>query len=98
MLLSESELVEAAADFAHPAYWIGPLPDIEGYELTELDDGSIYVRYLNGGAEAGDTRPDFLTIGTYSQPDASAALEETEQAGGTDGLAGRGRLHDPAGR
>jgi hypothetical protein len=85
--LSESELVAAAADFSHPAYWIGPIPETtDAYELTNLPDGRIYVRYLTDGAEAGDERPNFLTIGTYSKPDAVTALEETEEAGGTKGL------------
>ena len=85
--LSESELVAAAATFSHPAYWIGPIPETtDAYELTDLADGRIYIRYLTDGAEAGDTRADFLTVGTYSKPDAAAALEATEEAGGTKGL------------
>jgi hypothetical protein len=84
--LSESELIAEAANFSHPAYWIGPLPDVDAYELTNLSDGRIYIRYLTGGAEAGDTRPNFLTIGTYAKPDAAAALDDAEKAGGTKGL------------
>jgi hypothetical protein len=89
VVLSEEELIEAAADFAHPAYWIGPLPDVSGYELTELEDGRIYIRYLTGDASAGDSRPDFLTVGTYAQPDAKAALEQADEAGDTKGTSDR---------
>ena len=42
------------------------------------------MRYLTGGAEAGDKRPDFLTIGTYRQPDAVASLRrQGKRSGGT---------------
>jgi hypothetical protein len=32
------------------------------------------VRYLTDGAEAGDPQANFLTVGTYDDPDAVAAL------------------------
>lgn len=42
------------------------------------------MRYLTGGAEAGDKRADFLTIGTYAQPNAVASLRrQAKRSGGT---------------
>lgn len=73
--LSESELIDRAADFDHIAYWVGPLPDTDTYELTDTPDGRIYVRYLTGGAETGVDAPDYLTVGTYAVPAAAQALE-----------------------
>jgi hypothetical protein len=84
--LSESELIAEAANFSHPGYWIGPLPDIESYELTQTEDGRIYVRYLPEGTEAGDPNPNFLTVGTYAVPDAKSALGSAEEGGGTEGV------------
>ncbi len=50
-----------------PVYWVGPAPEGATYELTRTGDGSVYVRYLDGGAAPGDPRPNFLTVGTYPQ-------------------------------
>ena len=83
--LSESELVSAAADFSHPAYWIGPLPTTEQYELWDTGDGRIYVRYLPQGAEVGDPNPNYLTVGTYAVPDAKSALDAAQEGGGAKG-------------
>jgi hypothetical protein len=76
--LSESELISKAGELEHTVYWVGSRPGTENYELTTASGGSIYIRYLTGGAKAGDPRPDFLTVGTYSVPDAKAALHKAE--------------------
>jgi hypothetical protein len=83
--LSESELVARAGSLEHTAYWVGTQSGTESYELTTTTDGRIYIRYLTGGAKAGDPRPNFLTVGTYSVPDAKEALHnaETSNAGMT---------------
>lgn len=82
--LSQAELIEEADSFKHVAYWLGPQPEAEQYELVEADDGaSIYIRYLTNGAQPGDPRADFLTVGTYLVPDALAALNRgAEESGG----------------
>jgi hypothetical protein len=81
--LSASELVAKAGSLGGPAYWIGPRAGTTSYELSVTPDGRIYVRYLTGGAEAGDPKPDFLTIGTYPVPEAAQALQDA-----TTGAAG----------
>jgi hypothetical protein len=35
------------------------------YELTSTTTARIFVRYLPHGVAAGDSRPDFLTVGPY---------------------------------
>jgi hypothetical protein len=53
----------------HAVYWVGPKPGYS-YELTRTGDGNIYVRYLPPGVAIGDPRPNFLTVGTYPDPNA----------------------------
>jgi hypothetical protein len=84
--LSESELLDRADDLDHVAYWVGPDPTAEQYELTSTADGRIYIRYLTAGAEPGVELPSFLSVGTYPVPDALQALRDSEAAGGTKGL------------
>ncbi len=79
--LSESQLVARGRNLGHPVYWVGPRPESERYEFTSTADGKVYVRYLTGEAEAGDPRPDFLTVGTYEVPDAKAALRKAKAEG-----------------
>jgi hypothetical protein len=57
----------------HPVYWAGPRSGTT-YELTRSPDGRVYVRYLTGGAKVGSPLPDFLTVGTYVEPNAAAAV------------------------
>ena len=64
-----------------PVFWAGPRPDKQ-YELSQTSDGRIYIRYLPPGVEPGDPRGDFLTVGTYPQPD---ALEVVRQRGESEG-------------
>lgn len=80
--LSESELREEANNLGQPIYWVGPRPRTTSYEFTATPDGRYYIRYLTGGAEAGDPLPKFLTVGTYDVPDAHRALKK---ATATDG-------------
>lgn len=73
--LTESELLARASSLGGPVYWIGPRAGTASYELSTMPDGQVYIRYLTGDAKAGDPRPDFLTIGTYSVPKARQALQ-----------------------
>jgi hypothetical protein len=73
--LSESELLARVGELGQPAFWVGPRAGTESYELSSASDGRVYVRYLTDGAEAGDPRPEFLTVGTYPVADASEALQ-----------------------
>ena len=58
-----------------PIYWAGEQEGAE-LELSVPEEGRTYVRYLTGGAEAGDPQPNFLTVGTYAFPEPIPALEK----------------------
>lgn len=81
--MTVDSLRETAAARGTPIYWAGPQNGTE-LELTETEGGDrTYVRYLTGGAQPGDPRPNFLTIGTYVFPGAVAALKrQSHTAGG----------------
>lgn len=73
-IVEEGELANVAVTAGHLVYWAGP---VEGtrLELTESEDGSVQVRYLESDAEAGTESTDALTIGTYPLPDPAGALD-----------------------
>lgn len=86
-IVSADSLRETASGGATPIYWAGEQPGTE-LELSQPDEKRAYVRYLAGGAEAGDERADFLTIGTYAQPNAVASLRrQAKRSGGKIGHA-----------
>ena len=58
------ELAQKAAPVGHVVYWVGPVQR-RRYELTYTEDGRAYVRYLPPTVELGDSRPGFVTVGTY---------------------------------
>lgn len=72
-IVSADSLQAAASDQATPVYWAGEREGTE-LELSREGDDRTYVRYLTGDADAGDRRPDFLTVGTYAQADPVATL------------------------
>jgi hypothetical protein len=72
-IVDADELREVAAESAIPVYWRGPQAGTE-LELSEAGEARVYVRYLSDGAEAGDPKPAYLTVGTYRLPGAAAAL------------------------
>jgi hypothetical protein len=78
-VVSASQLAAFAAESDTPIYWVGERKEVE-YELTETASGRIYVRYLRGGAEAGDPRSKFLTIGTYPAKNGIAALRRVARS------------------
>jgi hypothetical protein len=73
-LVSRGQLEQLASPAGHPVYWAGPKAGFS-YELTSTANGRVFVRYLPAGVEAGDTRPDFLVVGTYSRAGAFADLK-----------------------
>lgn len=78
-----ADSLRTTASSAIPIYWAGERKGTE-LELSRPDKERTYVRYLTGGAEAGDKRADFLTVGTYRQPNAVASLRrQGERSGGT---------------
>jgi hypothetical protein len=81
-LVDEGDLLSLAADLGHPVYWAGSRPPNQ-MELTQEADGSLYLRYLPAGAEPGDPRPQFLTVGTYPVVGAEAALRRIAAGAGS---------------
>lgn len=75
------ESLRSAAE-ATPIYWVGP-PEGAELELSQPSPDRTYVRYLTGGAEAGDPRP-FLTVGSYKLADPVKALRS--QGKGANGV------------
>jgi hypothetical protein len=80
--VTASQLSEFAAEQGTPVYWLGERRG-RSYELTDYSPGPVYIRYLTGGAEAGDKQARFVTVATYPGDDGIAALRKAarEQKG-----------------
>jgi hypothetical protein len=78
--LSAPQLLARVSELDRPAFWVGPRAGTDSYELSTTLDGRVYVRYLTGNAQAGDPRPDFLTVGAYPVPEAKQALEDAAKS------------------
>jgi hypothetical protein len=63
------QLRSLAAKLGHPIYWLG---EESGhiYELTQLKDGRIFVRYLPHGVPIGSKQAIYTIVGTYPVPNA----------------------------
>jgi hypothetical protein len=72
---TRADLVDFSEDLDQPIYWAGEQPGTTDIELTQTQDGNVYVRYLTRNAAVGNTKPSYLTIGTYPFPDAYHALK-----------------------
>jgi hypothetical protein len=91
-VVSTDELRDAAEDRETPVYWAGERQGTE-LELSEPDADRAYVRYLTEGAAAGDTKPDYLTVGTYASDDPIAELrKQGKEPGGVLGTAPGGAV------
>ncbi len=73
---SVPDLHSLESSLGHVIYWAGARAHYT-YELTQTRGGNVYVRYLPAGVKVGDSRPNFLTIGTYPQP---RAFEQVQAA------------------
>jgi hypothetical protein len=71
-VVSVAALRRAAAAQDTPIYWAGATQGTD-LELSRPVPDRTYVRYLTGGAKAGDPKP-FLTVGSYRFEDPAAAL------------------------
>jgi hypothetical protein len=80
-IVSQAQLEQVAASVDHPVFWAGPKQGYS-YELTTTANGRFYVRYLPRRVKAGDPRPNFLVVGTYTQPDSYPALKRVATRGG----------------
>jgi hypothetical protein len=74
-IVDADALQERSEEEETPIYWAGEQAGAE-LELSVPEEGRTYVRYLTGGAEAGDPQPNFLTVGTYAFAEPIPALEE----------------------
>ncbi len=77
-IVTVPELRRIAGSSTRPIYWAGVRPDSR-IEYTQTGDGSTYVRYLTGSAEAGDAGAGYVVVATYAQPDAYRRVSQTAQ-------------------
>jgi hypothetical protein len=80
-IVSPAQLEECARSRGGPLYWAGPKSGFR-LELTEASEGRTFVRYLPPGVRAGDPRPDFLSVGTYTREQAFADLTQASKRPG----------------
>jgi len=75
-------LEQLAGTLRHPIYWAG---DKTGYtyELTRTKNDNVYVRYLPKGVQVGDSRANFLTVGTYPQANPMRTISAALKRKGT---------------
>jgi hypothetical protein len=78
---TQEELAALADELGHPIYWAG---EQEGatLELDHKENGDVFLRYLTAGAQPGDQRQTYLTVGTYPFPRAYERLQELGQGKG----------------
>ena len=90
---SPDALRKVAAVVGHPVFWVTDQTPAT-YELTQTAGGRIYIRYLPQDVGLGDPRPSFLTVGTYPQSDAFAAVQRAAKRPGAvvTGLDGGGLM------
>jgi hypothetical protein len=65
----------------HPIYWAGPRGGAK-YELTQVTDGRIYIRYLPKGVPIGDRRAAYLIVATYPVQNAYKAVRTAAKESG----------------
>jgi hypothetical protein len=97
--VSLPDLRALPASVGHPVYWAGAKRGYK-YELTRLPDGSIYIRYLAADAPLNDSRPDFLSVGTYPYPNAYVTARKLAKASKSfnRGIAGAGIAYSLPGK
>ena len=78
---SPQSLRALARAAGHPIYWAGPRADVK-YELTQVTDGRIYIRYLPKGVPIGDRRAAYLIVATYPVKDAYKAVRTAAKESG----------------
>jgi hypothetical protein len=73
--VTPAQLAAVAGQRGLAVYWAGAQPG-RTYELTTTDTGQVYVRYLPAGVKPGDPRPDFLTVGSYTENDPVTSVKQ----------------------
>ncbi|HRV60418.1 MAG TPA: hypothetical protein P5138_07280, partial [Solirubrobacterales bacterium] len=74
-IVSEDDLSGLTSDVGHQVFWAGPQADTQ-LEFSSDDTGNVHLRYLTGGADAGDPNQSFLNIGSYPFAGAYAATRK----------------------
>jgi hypothetical protein len=77
---SPADLRSLADSLGHPIFWVGEKSG-DTYELTQTQNGKVYIRYLPAGVAVGSDKP-YLTVATYPFPGAFAAIQEQVRAKG----------------
>jgi hypothetical protein len=70
-----------AAVVDHPIYWLGPRAHTT-YELTQMPDGKVYIRYLPPGVKVGDRSGGYPLVGTYPVEDGYKAVQTAAKTSG----------------
>jgi hypothetical protein len=78
---SPQSLRALARAAGHPIFWAGPQTNVK-YELTQVTDGRIYIRYLPKGVPIGDRRAAYLIVATYPVPNAYKAVRTAAKESG----------------
>lgn len=73
-IVTAQEVAALPERVGHPVYWAGEIRG-KDLELTILEDGTVYVRYIPAGLRPGVDRPAFLTVATYPRTDGYALVE-----------------------
>jgi len=73
--VSPDDLRSLSAKVGHPIYWLG---EESGhiYELTQLKDGRIFIRYLPHGVPIGSPKAVYTIVGTYPVSNAYMVLKK----------------------
>jgi hypothetical protein len=81
--VTAADLGDFSSSSTAPIFWAG---EQEGATMElSTNEGGTYVRYLTDGAEPGDPRAEFLTVGSYAFADPIPALEKlSEQPNGVE--------------
>jgi hypothetical protein len=64
----------------HPIYWAGAQPNVK-YELTQVSDGRIFIRYLPKSAPIRTKHP-YPIVATYPVPNAYKAVRTAAKESG----------------
>jgi hypothetical protein len=78
---SPADLKAASDKLGRPIYWVGRKAAAQ-YELTQLPDGRVYIRYLPPGVEIGADSA-YLTVGTYPVKNAYARTKAAAAGAGS---------------
>jgi hypothetical protein len=79
-----AELRAAAAASSAPIYWVGARAGTR-LEVSETSGGTVFVRYLPLGTDAGDLDP-HLTVATYTRENGFAEVQAAAKNDGSTSL------------